>query len=88
MVVVVANTQLEQRGRAGWFDAADESGAGEHRQDVVHGLGRDGPELVTHPLGDSGDTGMRMLFKRGEHRDTLLGHPQGRPAQPLDGVDH
>jgi hypothetical protein len=31
---------------------------------------------------------MRMLFKRGEHRDTLLGHPQGRPAQPLDGVDH
>ncbi len=61
MVVVVVDPVLIAGGGATWLDAADQTLVGENTESVVHGLTRNGTDLVAHDLFDLVRGGVRMI---------------------------
>jgi hypothetical protein len=84
VVVVVRHPELEERDASGGFDPTDQSGLDEGGEDVVHGLGRHGPELAPHVTDDRVGVGMGMAGQDVEHGHARRGDPQPCGADQVD----
>ena len=73
MVVVVADAIFEAGGRSVRLEAPDEALGDQKREGVVHGLERNGPDLVTDDVGNPIGGDVRVLPDRAHD-----GQPLGR----------
>jgi len=71
MVMVVADSILVQRRRAGRLDAPDDALFGEYGEGVVHRLTRDGADFGAHILGKVLRPAVGSLRNRTQHCEPL-----------------